>query len=119
MRRVIIIVLSLLFAAPFVADAAAPEANAQRAVLVTGASSGIGRKITERLAADGHLVYAGARKESDLQALAAIKNVQPVRLDVTSAKDIAAAVDTVTKAGAVCTASSTMPASALWGRLLA
>lgn len=45
----------------------------QRAVLVTGASTGIGRKITERLAADGYFVYAGARKEEDLKALGAIK----------------------------------------------
>ncbi len=99
MCRVIVIVLSMLLAAPFVADAEAAEANAQKAVLVTGASSGIGRKIAERLAADGHFVYAGARKESDLKALAGIRNVQPVRLDVTSEKDIAAALDTVTKGG--------------------
>jgi NAD(P)-dependent dehydrogenase (short-subunit alcohol dehydrogenase family) len=32
-----------------------------KAVLVTGASTGIGRKITERLAADGYFVYASAR----------------------------------------------------------
>ena len=44
---------------------------------MTGASTGIGRKITERLAADGHFVYAGARKEADLKALGEIKNVQP------------------------------------------
>jgi NAD(P)-dependent dehydrogenase (short-subunit alcohol dehydrogenase family) len=99
MRRLILSVLSLLFAVPSIADAAAPEATAQKAVLVTGASSGIGRKIAERLAADGHFVYAGARKDADLQALAGIKNVQPVRLDVTSARDIAAAVETVTKGG--------------------
>jgi NAD(P)-dependent dehydrogenase (short-subunit alcohol dehydrogenase family) len=99
MRRLIVSVLSLLFAAPSLADAAAPEATAQKAVLVTGASSGIGRKIAERLAADGHFVYAGARKDADLQALAGIKNVQPVRLDVTSARDIAAALETVTKGG--------------------
>ena len=36
-------------------------AQAQRAVLVTGASTGIGRKVTERLAAEGFYVYAGAR----------------------------------------------------------
>ncbi len=93
------IVLTLAFAAPSVAQTQAPEAEAQKAVLVTGASSGIGRKITERLAADGYFVYAGARKEADLKELGAIRNVQPVRLDVTDAKDIAAAVDTVTKSG--------------------
>jgi len=71
----------------------------QKAVLVTGASTGIGRSITEHLAADGYFVYAGARKDSDLAALNAIKNVQALRLDVTSAADIAAAVQTVTKAG--------------------
>lgn len=99
MYRLIAIGLMSLFALPIVADAAVPETNVQRAVLVTGASTGIGRRTTERLAAAGYFVYAGARKESDLQALGDIKNVQPVRLDVTSPQDIAAAVETVTKAG--------------------
>lgn len=81
------------------AGSAEREVRAQKAVLVTGASSGIGRKITERLAADGHFVYAGARKEADLKALGAIKNVQSVRLDVTKAEDIAAAVEAVRKGG--------------------
>jgi len=72
---------------------------APKAVLVTGASSGIGRKITERLAANGFFVYAGARSQADLDALNAIKNVQAIRLDVTVPADISAAVATVTKAG--------------------
>ena len=71
----------------------------QKAIVVTGASSGIGRKITERLAANGFFVYAGARAQKDLDELNAIKNVQAVRLDVTSASDIAAAVALVGKAG--------------------
>ena len=71
----------------------------QRAVLVTGASSGIGRKVTERLAANGFLVYAGARAQKDIDELNTIKHVQAVRLDVTSATDIAGAVATVTNAG--------------------
>jgi NAD(P)-dependent dehydrogenase (short-subunit alcohol dehydrogenase family) len=81
------------------AAAADPEANSKKAVLVTGASTGIGRKVTERLAGEGYFVYAGARKDADLQTLGAIKNVQAVRLDVTNAQDIAAAVEAVTKGG--------------------
>lgn len=84
-------------------QAAAPDPPhppaVQRAVLVTGASTGIGRKITERLAAEGYFVYAGARKEKDLHDLGAIPNVASIRLDVTSAGDIATAVETVTRAG--------------------
>jgi len=75
------------------------EAPARKAVLVTGASTGIGRKITERLAADGYFVYATARKPEDLKALGTIKNVQAVALDVTHPEDIAAALATITKAG--------------------
>ncbi|MEX2282928.1 MAG: SDR family NAD(P)-dependent oxidoreductase [Gemmatimonadota bacterium] len=73
--------------------------SAQQAVLVTGASSGIGRKITETLAAKGYFVYAGARKPEDLTALNAIKNVQAVKLDVTVPAEIAAAVEAVRRGG--------------------
>src|SRR6478736_2922384 len=78
---------------------AVAQGGPQRAVLVTGASSGIGRKVTERLAANGFFVYAGARAQKDIDDLNAITNVQAVKLDVTSPTDIAAAVATVTKAG--------------------
>lgn len=81
------------------APAPAPATEARKAVLVTGASTGIGRKITERLAAEGYFVYAGARKDKDLAELDAIDNVQSVRLDVTRAEDIAAAVETITQGG--------------------
>jgi len=74
-------------------------AEPARAVLVTGASTGIGRNVTEKLAAAGYFVYAGARKDADLSALNAIKNVQAIRLDVTKQEDIDAAVTTVSKAG--------------------
>jgi reactive intermediate/imine deaminase len=78
---------------------AAEASSPQRAVLVTGASTGIGRKVTELLAADGHFVYAGARKREDLEALSKIPNVQAIRLDVNVPADIAAAVETITNAG--------------------
>ena len=91
----------VLILAAFQVLAQAPTASVppQKAILVTGASTGIGRKITERLAADGYFVYAGARKEADLKALGEIKNVQAIRLDVTKPEEIDAAVATVTQAG--------------------
>lgn len=89
----------LLMAILINADAAyAAEPSAQKAVLVTGASTGIGRNIAERLASEGYFVYAGARKPKDIAALSEIENIQGVRLDVTIQADIDAAVETV-KAG--------------------
>src|ERR1700678_1228034 len=93
------LVVVMLVSPPLPGQAQTQPAAGPKAVLVTGASTGIGRKITERLAGHGYFVYAGARKDTDLQALAAIKNVQPVRLDVTSPRDIEAAVATITTAG--------------------
>ena len=88
---------ALLVAAPLAANA--DQHEAQRAVLVTGASTGIGRNITERLAAEGYFVFAGARKDADLAELDAIDNVKAVRLDVTSQEDIDAALETVRHEG--------------------
>jgi NAD(P)-dependent dehydrogenase (short-subunit alcohol dehydrogenase family) len=80
-------------------DARAEQGPKQKAVLVTGTSSGIGRNITERLASEGYFVYAGARKEKDLEELNAIENVQSIRLDVTIQEEIDAAVETISKEG--------------------
>ena len=68
------------------------ESGEQKAILVTGATSGIGRNLAEKLAAAGHFVYAGARKEKDMAELSAIENIQAVRLDVTSQEQVDAAV---------------------------
>jgi len=70
-----------------------------RAVLVTGASTGIGRRIAETLAENGYFVYAGARKQEDLDALDAMDNVTALRLDVTIQADIDAAVAAVRDGG--------------------
>jgi NAD(P)-dependent dehydrogenase (short-subunit alcohol dehydrogenase family) len=99
MSNIIKSILMLIVAVPLAGQAQTPETTASRAVLVTGASTGIGRKVTEQLAADGYFVYAGARKDADLKALGELKNVQAVRLDVTDQKDIDAAVETVKKGG--------------------
>ena len=71
----------------------------QKAVLITGANSGLGRAMAETLAANGYFVYAGARKDKDLQELSAIENIQGIRLDVNMQGEIDAAVKTISEAG--------------------
>lgn len=72
----------------------------ERYALVTGASTGMGRATTLRLAADGYRVFAGVRKDADGQALvrdaAGRHEVVPVLLDVTDPAQLAAAVGMVT-----------------------
>lgn len=77
----------------------AEEDSNAKAVLVTGASSGIGLRIAETLSRNGFYVYAGARKAEDLEMLDAMANVSAVRLDVTVDGDIDAAVDFVEDQG--------------------
>lgn len=71
----------------------------QKAVLITGASTGIGRLTAEHLAEAGYFVYAGARKQEDLDSLNAIDNILAVRLDVTVQEEIDAAVELVRSEG--------------------
>ena len=97
MSRLVPLLLLVLVAIASPQVASAKEA--QKAVLVTGASSGIGRNIAETLAAKGYLVYAGARKPEDLAALNRIDNVVAIRLDVTVQSDIDAAVASIRKRG--------------------
>jgi NAD(P)-dependent dehydrogenase (short-subunit alcohol dehydrogenase family) len=90
------ITLSTSVSAP---RAYADEAESQKAVLITGASTGIGRNAAERLAAAGYFVYAGARKPADIAELNKIANVMAIRLDVTDQDEIDAAVELVRKEG--------------------
>ena len=100
MRWLLVMMIASFIGHGTVAADARPADDSHRpAVLVTGASAGIGRKVTERLAAEGYFVFAGARKEQDLKALDAIPNVRGVRLDVTSPADVAAAVEIVRASG--------------------
>ena len=64
-------------------------------ILVTGASSGMGKETAKRLLRDGHTVYVAARRVEqmqDLQALGAIA----LKMDITQDSDIVAAVQTIT-----------------------
>ena len=91
----IVIVALTVLAAPQPSLAEAADDSPQKAVLVTGASSGIGLNIAKTLAANGYFVYAGARKQADLDALNKIPNIQALRLDVTRQDEIDVAVETV------------------------
>ena len=73
---------------------------AQRAVVVTGASTGIGRAAALRLAASGWRVFAGVRKEADGEALVAdaTGSLQPLHLDVTDDAGVVRAFDEVREA---------------------
>jgi NAD(P)-dependent dehydrogenase (short-subunit alcohol dehydrogenase family) len=68
------------------------------AVLVTGASTGIGEATTKLLAGRGVPVLAGARAQSDLERLGRIKGVEPVALDVTDAAAIDALRERISRA---------------------
>ena len=97
--RLAAISVVLIAASGCFADSHSDSATPQKAVLITGASSGIGRHATEALAAEGYFVYAGARKQKDLDALNEIPNVQAIRLDVTKQEEVDAAVETIRNGG--------------------
>ncbi|MET0896283.1 MAG: SDR family oxidoreductase [Mycobacterium sp.] len=67
-----------------------------KVVMVTGASSGIGRAIAARLAADGLTVIAAARRADRLHDLAdEVDGIEPCELDVTDRAAVQSAVDDV------------------------
>ena len=94
-----ILILFLISVGSISANEPAAVDSAQKAVLITGASSGLGRSMAKLLASEGFFVYAGARKDKDMEELNQIPNMQAVRLDVTKQTDIDSAVKTITEAG--------------------
>ena len=96
MRSLFVVLLALLLVLPTSADA---DGHEKKAILITGATSGIGRAAAELLAEQGYFVYAGARKEADMAELNAIENIMAVRLDVTKQDQIDAAIALIEREG--------------------
>ena len=70
------------------------------AIVITGASTGIGAAAAEALARDGFIVFAGVRSDADAVRIATLHpNLRPLRLEVTDRQAIAAAAETVAASG--------------------
>ncbi|MEM9182888.1 MAG: SDR family NAD(P)-dependent oxidoreductase [Pseudomonadota bacterium] len=104
MLRIVLLVTLAVVTASVAMTSRPALAEETKAVLITGASTGIGRHLAETLAGAGYHVYAGARKKKDLAELDAIDNITAVRLDVTSQEEVDAAVALISSSG-----------SGLWG----
>jgi len=66
----------------------------KKIILVTGASSGIGRDVAIKLAKQGHEVYGGARRIDKLKELEKF-GVHPMNLDVTDTESAKHVVDSI------------------------
>jgi NAD(P)-dependent dehydrogenase (short-subunit alcohol dehydrogenase family) len=68
-------------------------------ILVTGASSGIGEHAAISLANKGYTVFAGCRKDSDVDRLnnLGIAKLKPIVMDVTKQETIDSGYDLITK----------------------
>ncbi len=99
MHKTIARFLTVIFTTVILATPLTGIADDQKSILITGASTGIGRNLAETLAENGYHVYAGARKEEDLAELDAIDNITAVRLDVTSQDEIDAVAAMIREKG--------------------
>jgi NAD(P)-dependent dehydrogenase (short-subunit alcohol dehydrogenase family) len=80
-----------------------PPPGRRPAILVTGASSGIGYATVMRLARRGTIVYAGVRRQADAELVAREggTNVRPLILDITDSTSIARARTALSRAADV------------------
>ncbi len=68
-----------------------------KAVVITGASTGIGKATALRLSQAGFSVFAGVRKESDAEILSRDMKVTPILLDITNDVHLRDAVTAIQK----------------------
>lgn len=66
----------------------------KKVVLITGASSGIGKATALQLLQEGHLVYGAARRLEKMDDLKA-KGMHPLAMDITKEEDVKRVVETI------------------------
>lgn len=69
----------------------------KKAILITGATSGIGKASTLHFSQNGYQVFATFRNDTDGAHLSELPNVYPLKMDVTRSADIQAAVRKVSQ----------------------
>lgn len=66
----------------------------KKVILITGASSGMGKETAQKLIEEGHIVYIVARRIDQMQDLKKIGG-HPIKMDVTNDAEVAFVVDTI------------------------
>src|SRR6516164_4718110 len=68
----------------------------KKVILITGASSGMGKEAAKKLIHEGHTVYTVARRIDQMQDLKSLGGY-PLQMDVTNEEDIQNVVDFIIK----------------------
>ncbi|GAA6150892.1 SDR family oxidoreductase [Pseudoteredinibacter isoporae] len=97
--KLIVVMVIMSFAGFSQAAKEQTDTAAQKAILVTGASSGIGLRMTQLLSQNGFYVYAGVLHKDEMGALNALDNVTAVQFDVRKQDEIDAAAKFVQAQG--------------------
>lgn len=66
----------------------------KKVILITGASSGMGKETAKKLIEKGHVVYAVARRIEQMEDLKSVGGF-PIKMDITSEEDVQKVVDTI------------------------
>lgn len=68
----------------------------KKIIFITGASTGIGKASADQAVKEGHIVYAGYRKEVDsLDLVKSIPGIKTIKVDITKEEDIERAVQKI------------------------